>query len=1545
MTTHTATKTAPVAAPAPMPGRRSLLQRKCACGGAPGLTGECPECRGQRLRRRRAAGARPSPAVRDLQGSPGRNAPGCVGRPRQGHDSGRVQTGVRPVIQPKFAVGHPGDRYEREADLVADRILRMPDPGAMGPAGLPRRPGELGVRRGCPSCEARTRRRSKKDEERESVRAREVRDHAPPAVHPDAEASIHSLRGGGQPLPSTARAFFEPKFGHDFGQVRVHTDARAAETARAINARAFTAGKAIFFGAGQYAPESGAGQRLLAHELAHVVQQVPHVARQAADECASGHAEGQGQLAGEIYVMWGTFRGGETIRSWTERVVDGWISWRFGRSLAPAARARILRDLLSPGIKEYDVTPVVGCQYYVRAPTSVISAIVRMVGRMPAAEAAEAREAEAGLPPTEEGQAAAETKAEQPPPQQEAEGTAGQDVQPGAQGDRAEAEPDGTAVTPTGSEFEGGKGRKANAAALPAELTGPDRQTVRGTGTYRMQLDYSIAGMDTLSQVVEAMNWVSYHWERYDITELVRQGLRDQASAELRHRATSDEAEVGRMEASGRRAETAVEDLGADVEHAVEDLADPIEAAHGGDPADVVTRAMANYASLELLPASAIVSAGGVALGALADLVGGTFQEREIPWPNREGYFLIRCIAVPSPQGRNGETQRAASVETKVVEVQRTERIARESLDEPEAQIAELELQLAMEQDPARRRELETRIADARTQATGDPLEVLRRAIERKTAERDAATGRRREILQRELDALSLRLRLAEAQRGEMTGPIYRPRAVLASQVTGETYPLLLQLGALPTEGGRYRYRIADVTSPDGKSWTGRGATPDEAVWNAAKEMASHNDYGRGRLAIRLPANAPFEPREKVLESAPRDIALARQRLSDLVTVLVVLGLFVPGVGEVAAVLGAAMAADHLIERWRNHTLRFDAATVSDLIGILGAAGQGAAVIGRMRVVRAAGRFVLATEAADEAALRVAASALRAAQTAERVIEVGNQIVNYGGMVWGNLVVIDAILEINQRELDGTLSHAQARRQRAELLASAIRDNAIQIGQALQAEGEPARRPGEAESPARPPETAAPRAGETAPPVGRPGEGPAAETPGRKPPPGETIDEPELRRGEEEQRRQAGTAGQAEQAPGAAPDRIVARATTPDGLHEIFVLRDGRIFRCSRTCTEVQAHYEGYLSEQGGEGVEPQRRDRAAELDRRLRELLEAEQQIKERERSGEAVSPEEHKSVADDVAQLDMQLRQFAAEGLSAELQVRPERMANLLEVFTPAALRELHAALKPALFEHLAARDPAFIREFSRVWDITSGDPVAREEIAHSLDLTQRGVNPADVTKAFHELAEFLDRYPGRVSGDMVSRFRRAVQQRGDPKQALAEIALARDILEGRTPLGSDVKVEGIAESGVPEQKNPEYRATDPSGKARIVEIKRVGQEGGDLSKNGLKSNLGAAIGQVVGQSRRTGETEGFIRVDAQHTTKTALTSEDIKGMAAGELRFPRTSVEGAKLPEGTTVRGIDYVRWIEVLYKDAAKMPRRLLLEVQGGQLVVVSGGDPQ
>jgi hypothetical protein len=90
----------------------------------------------------------------------------------------------------------------------------------------------------------------------------------------DPPTSVHDvLRSPGQPLDASTRAFLEPRFGHDLSQVPVHSDAQAAGSAQAVNALAYTVGQNVVFGAGQYAPQTTAGRKLIAHELAHTLQQ------------------------------------------------------------------------------------------------------------------------------------------------------------------------------------------------------------------------------------------------------------------------------------------------------------------------------------------------------------------------------------------------------------------------------------------------------------------------------------------------------------------------------------------------------------------------------------------------------------------------------------------------------------------------------------------------------------------------------------------------------------------------------------------------------------------------------------------------------------------------------------------------------------------------------------------------------------------------------------------------------------------------------------------------------------------------------------------------------------------------------------------------------------------------------------------------------------------------------------------------------------------------------------------------------------------------
>ncbi|HMB51828.1 MAG TPA: DUF4157 domain-containing protein [Thermoanaerobaculia bacterium] len=204
----------PAAAPtSASPAPRGLVQRRCACGGKPGIGGECAECRKKRL-----------------------------------------------GVQTKLRVGRPGDRWEREADAAAERMLAAPEPASAG---------------------------------------------QPPAVQRSAAAGGGGRQlglgsgggagrqlglGSGRPLGDAVRRRLEAGAGRDFSGVRVHTGERADELARGFSARAFTLGGDVAFARGEFRPASRDGLRLLAHELTHTAQQGASPARAAASPMTVGSA-------------------------------------------------------------------------------------------------------------------------------------------------------------------------------------------------------------------------------------------------------------------------------------------------------------------------------------------------------------------------------------------------------------------------------------------------------------------------------------------------------------------------------------------------------------------------------------------------------------------------------------------------------------------------------------------------------------------------------------------------------------------------------------------------------------------------------------------------------------------------------------------------------------------------------------------------------------------------------------------------------------------------------------------------------------------------------------------------------------------------------------------------------------------------------------------------------------------------------------------------------------------------------------------------------
>ena len=199
-----------------------------------------------------------------------------------------------PAIQPKLTIGAPNAPYEKEADTVADRVVQRMTASAPGTAVNIQKafeepeeniqeepeqksdllqtkpifdsaappPEDQTIQKKCAECE---------QEESDKVQRKES--NGEKSASPDLSSRLQSGRGGGNPLPNDTKTQMEGAMGADFSRVRVHTGSEATDMSQGIHAQAFTHGSDIYFNEGKYDPGSTEGQRLLAHELVHTVQQ------------------------------------------------------------------------------------------------------------------------------------------------------------------------------------------------------------------------------------------------------------------------------------------------------------------------------------------------------------------------------------------------------------------------------------------------------------------------------------------------------------------------------------------------------------------------------------------------------------------------------------------------------------------------------------------------------------------------------------------------------------------------------------------------------------------------------------------------------------------------------------------------------------------------------------------------------------------------------------------------------------------------------------------------------------------------------------------------------------------------------------------------------------------------------------------------------------------------------------------------------------------------------------------------------------------------
>ena len=161
-------------------------------------------------------------------------------------------------FQPKLTINNPNDKYEQEADSMADKVMRMKSDN--NESSFFRYSG-TNLQRQCKDCE-----------EEENLHRKEK---SGDRFNSESQHEYYKevINSGGNSLSDNERNFFEPRFGYDFSKVKIHTDTIAAKSEESVNALAYTSGNNIVFNSNQYSPQTDSGKKLLAHELTHVIQQ------------------------------------------------------------------------------------------------------------------------------------------------------------------------------------------------------------------------------------------------------------------------------------------------------------------------------------------------------------------------------------------------------------------------------------------------------------------------------------------------------------------------------------------------------------------------------------------------------------------------------------------------------------------------------------------------------------------------------------------------------------------------------------------------------------------------------------------------------------------------------------------------------------------------------------------------------------------------------------------------------------------------------------------------------------------------------------------------------------------------------------------------------------------------------------------------------------------------------------------------------------------------------------------------------------------------
>ncbi|MBO9564973.1 MAG: DUF4157 domain-containing protein [Niastella sp.] len=613
-------------------------------------------------------------------------------------------------------------------------------------------------------------------------------------------------------------------------------------------------------------------------------------------------------------------------------------------------------------------------------------------------------------------------------------------------------------------ESEDGKPIKYQLPALPAEIIAEEQQPLNGTGVLAMKIKWEYVSNHPLGQITEAMAKKDYRWEIWDITDLYeRQSEIGGKEGKEAIKKAQEDIETGPMAGSGTEGTVSekMDHTGGDFQRALDELkqrkkdinADEEKAIKEGRLLDIVS----NELNKQLYGLDALFTLGKVALGAGADFVGDD-EERSVNW-TRKGVYIVRCIARIKTD--KDEVIRVPSVATKIIKVQDTAEISREALDKPAKQLEDLQFSLMFleamppnQTDQEQLKLLRDKVKSLGYYVAGDYEGLLKFNKEllqekKKKLEKDYAYMLQFDIgkgiiweVDNQIEKVDKQLKLLEERNKGRT--LYSAEAVLVSSVTGQQYPLIIQISEPVSKAMKYHCYLSDITTDKGGQYEMYASTENDALDDVLTKFSSDlaAEYGGGVLSIRLPkkgwfeSNLTDEERVKQIQIRTHDWTTAKMNLERLAETIAMIGLVVtnPALVVVGAALTAGLAADRIAKRISDGTFEWDSQVIGDMVQILlsatmflgKAAGQIQAIGNRLRYFEKYGKFFLLTEAQ--------------LKKIKDIATVSEDVLNALSEVHGNVSMLQEFANMQEQVKLGNMNQTDARKKMAGMMGSVMQN-------------------------------------------------------------------------------------------------------------------------------------------------------------------------------------------------------------------------------------------------------------------------------------------------------------------------------------------------------------------------------------------------------------------------------------------------------------------------------------------------------------------------